>query len=48
MVIETGLDESPQRSQYNQEEEDGPTNCLDRARKVSYTKATIAISHVVQ
>lgn len=48
VVIKTGLDEAPQCSQYNQEEEDGPANRLDRGRKVSYTKSPKASSHVVQ
>lgn len=48
MVFETGLDEAPQGPQYYQEEEDGPANCLDRARRVSYTKPTKAVSHLVQ
>lgn len=48
MTIKTGFDEASQCSQYNQEEEDGPANCLDRAKKVSYTKPTKAIHHLVQ
>lgn len=35
MVFETRLDEAPQCSQYYQEEENGPANCLERARRVS-------------
>lgn len=39
VVIKARLDEASQCSQYNQEEEDGPANCLDRRGKVSYTKS---------
>lgn len=48
VVIETGLDEASQRPQYNQEEEDGPANCLNRAKTVSYTTPTKALSLLVQ
>ncbi len=48
VVVKTGLDEASQCPQYNQEEEDGPANCLDRTRTVSYTKTTKAISCLVQ
>lgn len=45
VVIKPGLDEASQGSQYNQQEEYGPANCLDRARTVSHTKQTNAITH---
>lgn len=32
VVIEAGLDEAPQRSQHDQEEQDGPADRLDGAR----------------
>ena len=32
MIVKTGLDEASQCSKYNQEEEDGPANCLHRVK----------------
>lgn len=48
VVFKTGFDESSHCSQCNQEEKNRPANCLDRARNVNFTKATKAISHMVQ
>ena len=47
VVVKAGLDEASQSSQDNQEEEDGPADGLDRARTVSNTKTTKALSHLV-